>query len=82
MDASSQSGLRVSQSPELAREIRLKFVEVCGSAIRQRILQLLPDSFIGIKFRRVGREVLKMKTRDFTSEGADHRSMVSDAVVQ
>ena len=67
--------------PEGLVECNGQFIEIIGASIGQCVVYLVPNAFIGVEFRRVGRESLEAKSREATTERADGFAFVGFAIV-
>ncbi len=58
-----------------------QLVEIIWAPIGQLVVHLVPDTFVGVEFRCIRREALKVKPREVTAEFADGLAFVGFAIV-
>lgn len=82
LDARAEEGLRCGQLADFVREdvhqVRLRV----GPAVGQGALEVIPDPFIGVQFRGVGREGLQVQAGRATEEFLYGVAMMNPAIVQ
>lgn len=81
VDAPPKLRLRSPKIAESSVKRRGQFVEIIGASIGQCVVHLVPYGFVGVEFRRIGRETLQVNSRELATEFADRFTLVRLAVV-
>jgi hypothetical protein len=82
LDARAEEGLRSGQLADFVREDVHQFRLRVGPAVGQGAFEVIPDPFIGVQFRGVGREGLQVQSRRAAEEVLHGFAPVNPAIVQ
>jgi diadenosine tetraphosphate (Ap4A) HIT family hydrolase len=63
--------LGVAESFQRAVETVMEIFRVPGNSVRQVVFHVIPDKFIGIEFRGVGWQEMRVQSRMFPKKFAD-----------